>query len=144
MSPLNGRHEPVSEIIFCFFDRPGRAWYNDYTIRTRSKVMTEEQAPLSEQELQKIREALKEVYDPEIGISVVDLGLVRKIEGVEGEVHITMILTTPFCPLAGMILEQARAAVQEVTDRPVRVTLGNERWDPSMMAEAERKRLGFS
>ncbi|HID90143.1 MAG TPA: metal-sulfur cluster assembly factor [Anaerolineae bacterium] len=106
--------------------------------------MTEEQAPLSEQELQKIRETLKEVYDPEIGISVVDLGLVRKIEGVEGEVHITMILTTPFCPLAGMILEQARAAVQEVTDRPVRVTLGNERWDPSMMAEAERKRLGFS
>ncbi|HHS97940.1 MAG TPA: metal-sulfur cluster assembly factor [Chloroflexi bacterium] len=106
--------------------------------------MSEERPPLSEQEVQRIREALKEVYDPEIGLSVVDLGLVRKIEEVEGEVHITMILTAPFCPLANMILEQARVAAQAVTDRPVRVTLGTERWDPSMMAEEERQRLGFS
>lgn len=63
---------------------------------------------LTEQEIARIREALKEVYDPEIGISVVDLGLVRKIEEVDGEIQITMILTAPFCPLAGLILEQAR------------------------------------
>ncbi len=105
--------------------------------------MSENETTLSEEELQRIRDALKEVYDPEIGISVVDLGLVRKIEEVEGELHITMILTAPFCPLAGMILEQARAAVQAVTDRPVRVTLGTERWDPSMMAEESRQTLGF-
>jgi len=106
--------------------------------------MSEQPSPLSEQEMQRIRDALKEVYDPEIGISVVDLGLVRKIEEVEGEVHITMILTAPFCPLAGMILEQARAAAQAVTDRPVQVTLGTEQWNPSMMAEEERQRLGFA
>lgn len=105
--------------------------------------MNEEQAGLTEQEMEKIREALKEVYDPEIGLSVVDLGLVRKIEEVEGEVHITMILTTPFCPLAGMIMEQARAAVEAVVDRPVRVSMGSEQWNPSMMAEEERRRLGF-
>ncbi len=106
--------------------------------------MSEERTPLAEQELQQILDALKEVYDPEIGINVVDLGLVRKIEEVDGEVHITMILTAPFCPLADMILEQARRAAQAAIGRPVRVTLGNERWDPSMMAEAERQRLGFS
>jgi metal-sulfur cluster biosynthetic enzyme len=105
--------------------------------------MSDTQAVFSEEELQRVRDALKEVYDPEIGISVVDLGLVRKIEEVEGELHITMILTAPFCPLAGMIMEQARAAAQAVTDRPVRVTLGTERWDPSMMAAEERQRLGF-
>ncbi len=98
---------------------------------------------LTEQEIARIRDALKDVYDPEIGISVVDLGLVRKIEDVGGEVQITMILTAPFCPLAGMILEQARAAAQAVTDRPVKVVLGTERWDPSMMAREAHQRLGF-
>ena len=60
--------------------------------------MSETQQPLSEQEIARIQEALRDVYDPEIGISVVDLGLVRKIEEVDGEVQITMILTAPFCP----------------------------------------------
>ncbi|MGD1996972.1 MAG: metal-sulfur cluster assembly factor [Anaerolineae bacterium] len=105
--------------------------------------MSEEKAALSEEELQEIRSALKEVYDPEIGISVVDMGLVRRVEEVDGEIHITMILTTPGCPMATIILEQARAAVQEVTDRPVRVRMGMERWDPSMMAEAAQQRFGF-
>ncbi len=98
---------------------------------------------LTEQEVARIREALKDVYDPEIGISVVDLGLVRKIEEVDGEIQITMILTAPFCPLAGMILEQARAAAQAVTERPVKVVLGMERWNPSMMEGEARQRLGF-
>ncbi|HIE39659.1 MAG TPA: metal-sulfur cluster assembly factor [Anaerolineales bacterium] len=105
--------------------------------------MSDTQPVFLEEDLQRVWDALKEVYDPEIGISVVDLGLVRKIEEVEGELHITMILTAPFCPLAGMIMEQARAAAQAVIDRPVRVTLGTERWDPSMMAAEERQRLGF-
>jgi metal-sulfur cluster biosynthetic enzyme len=105
--------------------------------------MSEAETSLPEQELQRIQDALKEVYDPEIGISVVDLGLVRKIEEADGDVRITMIVTTPFCPLAGMILEQARAAAQAVTEKSVNVALGMERWDPSMMAEDSRQRLGF-
>ncbi|MGQ9466520.1 MAG: metal-sulfur cluster assembly factor [Anaerolineae bacterium] len=104
--------------------------------------MTEKQT-LSEQEIARIHEALKEVYDPEIGINVVDLGLVRNIEEVDGEVQITMILTAPFCPLAGMMLEQARQAAQAVTEKPVRVVMGMERWDPSMMAADASQRLGF-
>lgn len=102
-----------------------------------------EEKSLSEQGIARIQEALREVYDPEIGINVVDLGLVRKIEEVDGEVQITMILTIPFCPLAGMILEQARQAAQAVTERPVKVVMGMERWDPSMMSGDARRRLGF-
>ncbi|MGB9777169.1 MAG: metal-sulfur cluster assembly factor [Anaerolineae bacterium] len=105
--------------------------------------MNETQQPLSEQEVARIQEALRDVYDPEIGISVVDLGLVRKIEEVDGEVQITMILTAPFCPLAGMILEEARRAAQAVTERPVKVVMGMERWDPSMMSGNVRQRMGF-
>ncbi len=105
--------------------------------------MSENREPLSEQEVARIQEALRDVYDPEIGINVVDLGLVRKIEEVDGEVQITMILTAPFCPLAGMILEEARRAAQAVTERPVKVVRGMERWDPSMMSGDAHHRLGF-
>ncbi len=97
--------------------------------------MSETKMELDEQERQRIMGSLAEVYDPEIPISIVDLGLVRRIELIDGEVNITMILTAPFCPLANMIIEQARAAAQAVSERPVRVVLGMERWDPSMMKQ---------
>jgi metal-sulfur cluster biosynthetic enzyme len=105
--------------------------------------MSEESNPLSEEELARIMDALREVYDPEIPINVVDLGLIRKIEEMEGDVNITVILTAPGCPLASMIVEMARRAVQAVTERVVRVTLSSERWDPSMMADSGRQRLGL-
>lgn len=121
-------------------------WYNQSTkpdSLPQELMMSENPQPLSEQDIARIQEALQGVYDPEIGISVVDLGLVRKIEEVDGEVQITMILTTPFCPLARMILEETRRAAQAVTERPVRVIMGTERWDPSMMAADAHRRLGF-
>ncbi len=88
-----------------------------------------------EQVRERIWAALREVYDPEIPIDIVDLGLVRKIEEVDGEIVITMILTVPTCPMAGVILESVRAAAQAVTARPVRVERGTERWDHSMMGQ---------
>jgi metal-sulfur cluster biosynthetic enzyme len=88
-----------------------------------------------EQERQRIIEALKEVYDPEIPVSIVDLGLIRKIEEVGAEIHITMILTSPRCPLADFILEEARQAAQAVTNWTVLVQKGTEQWDHSMMAQ---------
>ena len=105
--------------------------------------MSEESNPLSEEELTRIMDALREVYDPEIPINVVDLGLIRKIEEIEGDVNITMILTAPGCPLASMILESARRAAQAVTDRVVRITLSSEPWNPSMMADSSRKQVGL-
>ena len=74
------------------------------------------------------------MYDPEIGISVIDMGMVRKIREVEDGILITIILTTPTCPLAQTIMEQVRAAAQAVTERPVEVVMGMETWDPSMMS----------
>jgi len=80
-----------------------------------------------------VRESLREVIDPEVGMNVVDLGLIRKIEFGEDETQITMILTTPFCPLAGWIIDQVRQKAEGVLNQPVKVTLGDELWDPSMM-----------
>ncbi|MBN1179391.1 MAG: metal-sulfur cluster assembly factor [Anaerolineae bacterium] len=104
--------------------------------------MTEPAQTLSEETLERVWDALSNVYDPEIPINIVDLGLVRNIEGDEDSIIITMILTAPFCPLADMILEQARAAAQAVVEQSVYVNLGTERWDPSMMKEQGREQLG--
>jgi metal-sulfur cluster biosynthetic enzyme len=87
-------------------------------------------------EAETIRQALRGVYDPEIGMSVVDLGMIREITPTEENVEIKMILTTPFCPLASMMVSQVQSAAEQAVGRPVKVTLGTEPWSPSMM---ERK-----
>jgi len=82
-----------------------------------------------------ILEALQPVIDPEIGMSVVDLGMIRQIVlGDEGRVEVRMVLTVPFCPLASMITEQVRQAAAAVPGvKEAKVTLLDEPWDPSWM-----------
>ncbi|HFD39255.1 MAG TPA: metal-sulfur cluster assembly factor [Anaerolineae bacterium] len=87
---------------------------------------------------QEIREALRPVIDPEIGMSIVDMGLVRHIElGDEGKVEVKMVLTAPSCPLAGLIVAQAQQAVAAVPGvKEAKVTLLDEPWNPAWMAQA--------
>jgi metal-sulfur cluster biosynthetic enzyme len=82
-----------------------------------------------------LREALRVVVDPEIGMNVVELGLIREIEIHEDRAHITMIMTTPFCPYAPQLLEQTRRTAQEYLQTPTTIEMGLEMWDPSMMEE---------
>jgi metal-sulfur cluster biosynthetic enzyme len=91
-----------------------------------------------------IMRALKAVYDPELGISIVDLGLVYGVNVDEGDrkVLIDMTLTTPACPLAPMIRTQAHAVLTSNFDaiRDVDVNLvWTPRWDPRTMASEEGK-----
>ena len=81
------------------------------------------------------REALRQVVDPEIGMSVVELGLVRKIEIKPDSAHLTVIMTTPFCPYGPQLIEQMRLAAQSCLKVPTTIELGPEMWDPSMMEE---------
>lgn len=83
----------------------------------------------------KIYEALRHVVDPEIGIDVVTLGLVRQLDITEERVHVIMILTTPFCPYGPQIMEQTRRTAQEAAGRTATIEMGLEMWDPSMMEE---------
>jgi serine O-acetyltransferase len=84
----------------------------------------------------KIRQALRPVVDPEMGVSVVDLGMIREVE-VEGDaVEIKMVLTTPFCPLAKVIIEQVQEAAASVEGvKEAKVTLLDEPWDPLWMQQ---------
>jgi metal-sulfur cluster biosynthetic enzyme len=77
-----------------------------------------------------ILDNLRSVVDPEIGMNVVELALIKQILLGETESEIKMILTTPFCPYAGSMIQQVKEAAEEVTDHPVKITLLAERWDP--------------
>ncbi len=77
-----------------------------------------------------ILDALRNVVDPEIGMNVVELALIRQIVLGEQESEIKMILTTPFCPYAGSMIAQVKEEAESVLDHPVKITLLAERWDP--------------
>ncbi len=83
---------------------------------------------------EQIREALRPVIDPEIGMSVVDLGMIREVR-IEGEqVEIKMVLTAPFCPLADFLTEQVRQTAERVPGvKEAKVTLLQEPWNPAWM-----------
>ena len=82
-----------------------------------------------------IMEALRGVIDPEIGLNVVELGLIRDLKYENDDAEITMILTTPFCPYGPAMIEQVRQAAAQAGGGSVQVELGTELWDPSMMEE---------
>jgi metal-sulfur cluster biosynthetic enzyme len=77
-----------------------------------------------------ILDALRAVVDPEIGMNVVELALIKQILLGENETEVKMILTTPFCPYAGSMIAQVQEQVESVVEHPVKVTLLAERWDP--------------
>ena len=82
-----------------------------------------------------VRYALRDVVDPEIGMDVITLGLIREIDMKPESTHVNMILTTPFCPYGPQLMEQTRRTVQEVTGVPTTIEMGMDMWDPSMMEE---------
>lgn len=93
-----------------------------------------------------VREALREnVIDPEIGVNVVDLGLVYGIEMNGSTAEITMTLTTPMCPLGPYLDQEVRTAVSDVPGvEDVSVNLvWQPPWDPSKMSEDAKLELGF-
>ncbi len=81
------------------------------------------------------KEALRDVIDPEIGLNIIELGLIRDVEIKDEEVHVTMILTTPFCPYGPALLEMARKKVEESLVKTTTIEVGMQMWDPTMMEE---------
>ena len=77
-----------------------------------------------------ILDALRAVVDPEIGMNVVELALIKQIILGPDSTEVKMILTTPFCPYAGSMIQQVKEQVESVVENEVKVTLLAERWDP--------------
>ncbi|MBI5348858.1 MAG: DUF59 domain-containing protein, partial [Chloroflexi bacterium] len=58
-----------------------------------------------------VKAALREVVDPELGMNIIELGLIRDVDLMPDRAHIKMILTTPFCPYGPAIMEETRKKV---------------------------------
>ncbi len=94
----------------------------------------------------RIYEALRDVYDPELGVDVIDLGLVYEVDvNEDGHVSIEMTLTTPGCPMHEALADGVGAALQGIPG----ITSGEIRlvweppWDPSRLTGEGRRLLGL-
>lgn len=95
-------------------------------------------------DLHAVREKLKEVYDPELGINVVDLGLIYSMEEPEeSTLHIRMTMTTPGCPAHDSLSKAVKWAASQVKGvAKVRVeVVWDPPWTPERMSEEAKSRL---
>ncbi len=99
-------------------------------------------APAPSQQELAVRSALETVMDPELGLSVIDLGLVREIHFLPGQTLIRMMLTTPFCPYAPQMVADVKQAVMGVVPQLCDVELLPDPWSPEMMPDPGL--LGYS
>ncbi|MCC6414374.1 MAG: DUF59 domain-containing protein [Opitutaceae bacterium] len=88
--------------------------------------------------------ALRTIPDPEFGVNIVDLGLIYSVECDDGNVAVTMTLTTPACPSGGWIHEGAKQAVAALPGvKNVEVAMVFEPpWSIAMLSDAARQQLG--
>ena len=95
--------------------------------------------------MDEIKEALRDVYDPEIPVNVYDLGLIYDIQLNEGNVYVQMTLTAPGCGMGPYIAQNAEwriAEIEGVEDVEVEMTF-DPPWNPEMITEDGKKLLGL-
>lgn len=91
-------------------------------------------------------EVLRTVMDPEVGENVVELGLVYRVQCTPGRVEVDLTMTSPACPMAGSIAEEAEHAVRDACTeaREVQVEIVfDPPWTPERMSDAARNRFGW-
>ena len=94
-----------------------------------------------------VRDVLRQVVDPEVGVNIVDLGLVYDIVADAGGIRVSMTMTSPACPLGEMICEEAHDAIRAAFDggRAVDIQLvWNPPWHPEMMSANAKQALGWN
>lgn len=82
-----------------------------------------------------LREGLSEVTDPELGMNIIQLGLVRNISMHDDHVIVTMILTTPYCPYGPSMMESTRKKAETILNIDTKINYGSETWDLTMAEE---------
>lgn len=92
-----------------------------------------------------VLDSLRTVIDPEIGLNIVDLGLIYDIQISENEISIIMTLTTPGCPMHGSITDWVKRILSmNFPNKQFNVNIVWEpRWTPDKMSEEAKQQLGF-
>ncbi|MEM4280881.1 MAG: iron-sulfur cluster assembly protein [Candidatus Caldarchaeum sp.] len=97
--------------------------------------------------VEQVMEALKNCYDPEIPVNIVDLGLVYDVKIVDDKtVYVKMTLTAPGCPVGAFVAEQVREAVMTLVEGVEKVDVEivfDPPWTPDRMSEEAKAILGF-
>ncbi|GBF11173.1 metal-sulfur cluster assembly factor [Tepidibacillus sp. HK-1] len=96
--------------------------------------------------VEQVRDVLQAVYDPELGLNIIELGLVYDIQvSSKNDVYIVMTLTTPGCPLHGSITAGAESAIRSIEGvNNVDVNLvWQPAWSPDKMTDEAKKKLGM-
>ena len=93
-----------------------------------------------------ITEGLKQVYDPEIPMNIVDLGLVYGFEWKGDEVTLRMTLTAPGCPVAGILAEEIKAALEKVpaVHSATIDMIWDPPWTPDRMSDFAKRQFGYA
>jgi metal-sulfur cluster biosynthetic enzyme len=84
-----------------------------------------------------VRTALEEVVDPEIHLSIIELGLVREVDLVSEPPVVRMLLTTPFCPYAPQIVAQVKDVMKRTTGKDAEVEILPDPWSPELMPDPD-------
>jgi metal-sulfur cluster biosynthetic enzyme len=101
--------------------------------------------PYSERE-RLITENLKQIYDPEIPMNIVDLGLVYGFEWAGDDVTLKMTLTAPGCPVAGILAEEVKTAIEKVPQvKSAKVDMiWDPPWTPDRMSDFAKRQFGYA
>jgi len=102
---------------------------------SESKALVWEAESQDPELCEKLRQGFREISDPEIGLNIIQLGLIRNVKLEPDNATIQMLLTTPFCPYGPALLESARQKAEEILERPSFIDFSMDMWDFSMMEE---------
>jgi metal-sulfur cluster biosynthetic enzyme len=125
-------------------ENPFRIRYLFASIHQKDHTMNEQ--AMSEITEERVYEALRECYDPELPVNLVDLGLIYDVKIIDDWVGVKMSLTSPGCGMSGIISQNVRdrlLRISGVKDADVRI-VWQPAWTPAMMSEEAKKKLGFN
>jgi metal-sulfur cluster biosynthetic enzyme len=103
---------------------------------------TDGRLPTQEQ----VRAALRQVDDPEVGMNIVDLGLVYRVDIAPDRVRVELTMTTPACPMGELITDNARRALSAALPQHISVEIAlvwDPPWTPDLMSEGARQAFGW-
>lgn len=93
-----------------------------------------------------VLDALRRVVDPEVGIDIVEMGLIYGVDLGAGGIRVRMTLTSPACPTGTLMIEEAEAAIARIAPPGMAVAVEcvwEPPWDPERMSDAAKKKLGW-
>jgi len=93
-----------------------------------------------------LRTVLRQVVDPEVGVNIVDLGLVYGIDIGDNGVVVRLTMTSPACPMGDLVMDEARAALEPLVPEPYDLELQRvwePPWAPALMSPKAKDTLGW-